>query len=201
MSTRGSSVSCWRTPVWPERSTPRSSAATARRGSSTISTWTIWRRIDGCGDSLGSHAAALLRDLRPAFDRRDPPRRCDRHLRYQGFRGEAQSPPFRRSVVSWCLDQPLSARRLPGEMRDRRDTRRALCQKADPSQDSDYDRRHELRLAFGPGQGGARARRFDCGYVHDHRGWRHDRRGTTELEDFGLPDAALALRHEPGPFA
>ena len=113
--------------------------------SSTTSTWTIWGRIDGRRNSLGAHAAAHLRDLRRIFDRGDPPRRRDRHLRHSRLRRQAQGPAFRRSVVSRRLDQPLSARRLPREMRDRRDAWHALRQEADPSENPDHHRRHELR--------------------------------------------------------
>ena len=123
-------------PAWTARSIRRSSAATARRASSITSTWTIWGPIDGRRKPLGPHAAALFGDLRRAFDRGDSPRRRDRHLRHSRLRRQAQGPAFRRSAVSRRLDQPLSARRLSREMRDRRDARHALRQEADPSQDS-----------------------------------------------------------------
>ena len=67
----------------------------------------------------------------------------------RGFGAKRKVPAFRRSAVPRRLDLPLSARRLSREMRDRRDARHALRQEADPSQDSDHHRRHELRLAVG----------------------------------------------------
>ena len=46
-------------------------------------------------------------------------------------------------------------------------------------------------------QGGARPRRHRDGHQHDHRRWRHDRRGARRVQDPGLPGAAVALRPQP----
>src|SRR4249920_3247663 len=86
-------------------------------------------------------------------------------------------------------------------MRDRRDAWHALRQEADRSEDSDHHRRHELWRPVGPCQGGARPRRLDHGHLHHHRRRRHDRGRAAELQNLGLSDAALALRHEPRSFA
>ena len=76
--------------------------------------------------------------------------------------------------------------------------RHALRQEADHAEDPDHDRRHELRLAVGAGQGGARPRRDRHGHIDDHRRRRHDAGRARAFENPGLSAAALALRHEPG---
>ena len=92
--------------AWTARSIRRSSAATARRASSTISTSTMRRLIDGRRKPLDPHAAALLGDLRRALARGDPPRRGDRHLRHPRRRRQAQA--CRISTIC-CSSAPRSA--------------------------------------------------------------------------------------------
>ena len=116
-STRRRCASCSMRRASAARSTWRSSAATARRGSSTISTSTTSGSTDEQRRSLDAHAAAQVGDLRRACDRRDPPRRGDRHLRHPRLRGEAQAAALRRPAVSRRLHQPLSARGLSREVR------------------------------------------------------------------------------------
>ena len=104
-----------------------------------------------------AHDAAQVGDLRRLHAVGDPPRRGDRHLRHPRRRRQAQAAAFRRPAVPRRLDHPLSARRLSRELRHRRGARHALRQEADRAEDPDHHRRHELRLAVGAGQGGARA--------------------------------------------
>ncbi len=78
-----------------------------------------------------------------------------------------------------------------------RHARHALRQKADRAEDPDHHRRHELRLAVGQRQGGARPRRDAGRHLHHHRRRRHDRRGARPFPDPGLSVPAVPLRHEP----
>ena len=150
---------------------------------------------------MGAHAAARVGDLRQSRDRRDPPRRGDGHLRHPRLRRQAAAAALRRPAVPRRLHQPLSARGLPREVRHRRDARHPLRQEADHAEDPDHHRRHELRLAVGAGQGGARARRLGGGHLDHDRRRRHDAGGARALLAAGLPGAALALRHGARPAA
>ena len=49
------------------------------------------------------------------------------------------------------------------------------------AEDPDHHRRHELRLAVGAGQGGARPRRLAVGHLDHHRRRRHDRRRSASI--------------------
>ena len=107
-----------RRPASTAQSIRPSSGATARPASSTISTSTTPEPIDGRDAPHRTRAAS--RDLRRLHALRDPPRRGDRHLRHPRRRREAEAAAFRRPPLPRRLDQPLSARRLPREMRHRR---------------------------------------------------------------------------------
>ena len=121
--------------------------------------------------------AAQVRHLRRLHAVRNPPRRDDRHLRHPRRRREAQAAAFRRPAVPRRLDLALSARRLSRALRHRRRARHALRQEADRAEDPDHHRRHELRLAVGAGQGGARPRRHARRHLDHHRRRRHDAGG------------------------
>ncbi len=82
-------------------------------------------------------------------------------------------------------------------LRHQRRARHPLRQEADRAEDPDHHRRHELRLALRPGQGGARPRRDARRHLDHHRRRRHDRGGARPLADPRLPVPAVALRHEP----
>ena len=141
---------------------------------------------------------ARLRHLRRLHAVGDPPRGDHRHLRHPRRRGEAEAAAFRRPPVPRRLDLALSAGRLSRALRHRCRARRAPCEEADRAENPDHHRRHELRLAFRAGQGGARPRRDARRHLHDHRRRRHDAGGARPFADARLPVSAVALRHEPG---
>ena len=136
-------------------------------------------------------------DLRRLHAVRDPSRCDDGDLRHPRRRGEAQAAAFRRPAVPRCLHVALSARGLSRALRHRCRARHPPRQEADRAQDPDHHRGHELRLALGQCQGGARARRHDRRHVDDHRRRRHVDRGARPVQNPRLPISAVALRHEP----
>ena len=93
----------------------------------------------------------------------------------RGGGAKRRVPHFDDLLFLGASISPLSARRLSREMRDRRHARHPLRQEADQAGHPDHHRRHELRLAVGPGQGGARPRRHRRRHLDHHRRRRHDR--------------------------
>ena len=100
------------------------SAATARRGSSTTSRSTTRARTDG------RRVAALepprVVPLRPHDDRRDPARGARGDLRHPRLRREAPPAALRRPALPRRVDLALPARGLPRAVRDGRRPRDAL---------------------------------------------------------------------------
>src|SRR5205807_916858 len=151
-STGRSLPSSWPPPV-PTGPTPATSAATDRPATSTPSTSTT----PGATDDR-QRWAPRERTVRPEHDPRDPARRPRGHLRHPRVRSEATAPALRRPAVPRGQRVPLPARGLPRAMRHERDAGHPLRQEAAGAEDPRHHRRHELRRAVGPGQGGARPR-------------------------------------------
>ena len=183
--------------------TPRCRRASRIKGAARRSIRALgrgrWRNGPGVeGNGGRSPFLARVRELPAERDRRDPARRARGPVRHPGLRRQTAAAELRRSGVPRRLGLPLSARGLSGAVRDQRHHRRPLRRAADRARDPDHHRRHELRRARVPRQGGARPRRHRDGHEHDHGRWRHDRRGARRVQDPGLPGAAVALRPQSG---
>ena len=106
----------------------RSSAATARRASSTTSRSTTSGRTEMSTDANGGRTRlaprpARVGDVRPRHDRRDPARRARGDLRHPRLRRQAPRAALRRPAVPRRQRVALSAGGLPRALRHRRDDR------------------------------------------------------------------------------
>ena len=144
------------------------SAATARPVSSTISTSTTLEPTDGPSTASDSHASAqsatfddyTLSEIRRAA--------ATGIYDIRGGGAKRRLPHFDDLLFLGASHLALPARGLPREVRHRRLARHPPRQEADPPQDPDHHRRHELRLAVG-----ARPRRRSAAAPRDGR---HERR-------------------------
>ena len=112
---------------------------------------------------------ARVRHLRPADDRCDPAGRRNRHLRHPRVGRQAAATTFRRPAVPWRVDVALPAGGLPREVRHRRSSRRSVRQTPTAPGYSGDHRRHVVRCAVRPREGGVGPRRQRGRHVHHHR--------------------------------
>ena len=112
--------------------------------------------------------------------------------------GPAQGAHLRRPRLPDRVRLALPAGGLPRALRDRDDARRAPRCAAARARYPHHHRRHELRRALGPGQGGPRAGRHRRRHLDHHRRRRHDPRGAQGVLPPRLPGAPVALRVRPG---
>ncbi len=179
--------------------TPAPTPATARRGS------LYHFHVDNAASLLMSYTTddrarlgpARVRDLRPADHRRHPPRRRNRHLRHPRLGRQAAASPLRRPAVPRRVDVALPAGGLPRALRHRRRPRRPTRQTSSAPGHPGHHRRHVVRRAVWPRQGGARPRCQRGRHVDHHRRRRHDTGGARAEQVPCLPIPSVALRDEP----
>ena len=157
--------------AWPSRQPRRSGLPASRRAGATTA------RTSTTSSSAAAHGLYEIRGLGAKRQRAA--------LR----RPASSSAPRCRAIRSKAIASAATTQ-------DR--ARHAVREEADRARDSDHDRRHELRLAVGQREGGARPRGDRDGHVDHDRRRRHDAGGAPVVEDAGLPVPAVALRLQSG---
>ena len=115
----------------------------------------------------------------------------------RGWGAKRYVPSFDDLVFLTASRLALPARGLPGAMRHDNRARVAVREPPPRAGDPDHDRRHELRLALGQRQGGARQGGDGGGDLDDDRRRRHDPRGADGVAAARVPVPAFALRVQP----